>query len=443
MNNKKASLAQSMLVTMLGLLTITSVAKRSNALLLQYRHTIPCFTTRLSNLSQTRTLKLERAKTTQYRSSNNSDNYESSWMDKNKRGNDFSNESSSAIRDNFQSTRVFVQNIPKHVSWQTLKDHFRTAGNVVFASVSIDQQTNQSKGQGIVQFATTEEAQNAIQIMRNYPMEELNGSSVNLYVRADHQEKRNSNPSIQSRSQQYQQRSVWKCANDSQDDLSTEEYSAVLSIIKARDSSRKRKNYEASDNMREQLKTQYNIHLDDRLKLWWKDVSLDASGVVPQSVQDLKGDGHWKNEKPSQQSEEWRQIPTTPEKDACVDSNLVNALLTQRDIARMEKDYFTADSLLEQATYAPNEEGFKLRIHDASRTWRVWSDEPPQPKVRPSTSSNRGEKDSNERLGPVEECMALVSKYDPDKKEEVMNLLQKFPGREYNILKKLKQRYTE
>ena len=44
----------------------------------------------------------------------------------------------------------------------------------------------------------------------------------------------------------------------------------------------------------------------------------------------------------------------------------------------MEKDYYTADSLLEQATYAPNEEGFKLRIHDASRTWRVWSDEPPQ-----------------------------------------------------------------
>ena len=125
------------------------------------------------------------------------------------------------------------------------------------------------------------------------------------------------------------------------------------------------------------------------------------------------------------------------------------ALLTQRDIARMEKDYYTADSLLEQATYAPSEEGFKLRIHDASRTWRVWSDAPPQPKVRERPYSQSRSSDTSKEgtekvsMGPVEECMMLVMKYDPTKEGEVRNLLEKFPGREYNILKRLKQRYKE
>jgi len=264
-------------------------------------------------------------------------------MDKNNQGRD---QTPSQNKDTFQSTRVFVQHIPPHISWQTLKDHFRTAGNVVFASVSLDPQTHQSKGHGIVQYETSDEAQKAIQIMRNYPMDALDGSKVNLYVREDHQESRSggggggggrsrgsfSERSSSSSSSPYTQRSVWKCANDSEDDLTREEASTVISIIKARDAARKRRNYDAADNMREQLKSDYQIHLDDRLKLWWKDVSLDRSGTVPQAVQDLKGEGHWKNSNPSspnfenfpQQSESWRQIPTTPEKDACVDPNLVN-----------------------------------------------------------------------------------------------------------------------
>ena len=43
----------------------------------------------------------------------------------------------------------------------------------------------------------------------------------------------------------------------------------------------------------------------------------------------------------------------------------------------------------------------------------------------------------------TEQCLALVNRYDPDKTLEVKNLLKKFPGREYNILKKLKQKYRQ
>jgi hypothetical protein len=75
-----------------------------------------------------------------------------------------------SFREDFRGTCVFVQGIPPDTTSQTLKDHFHTAGTVVFALVSQHaEMTNQS--------AT------AIQIMRGNP---LNGNTP--YVRADVQE---------------------------------------------------------------------------------------------------------------------------------------------------------------------------------------------------------------------------------------------------------------
>ena len=102
-------------------------------------------------------------------------------------------------------------------------------------------------------------------------------------------------------------------------------------------------------------------------------------------------------------------------------------MLRQRDIARREKDFKTADRLLEEAKDSPDGNLY-LRIHDESRTWRIWTPEkPPQP-VR-------------HVISPSEQCMALVEKYEPSKLGEVKNLLEKFPGREWNILKKLKEKF--
>lgn len=374
--------------------------------------------------------------------------WSSSWMDKNRqrRGDhseDFSDRSKTArgerdrqsqssaddrprsFREDFRGTRVFVQGLPDNVEWRQLKDHFGIAGEVVFASVSVDPNTGESKGCGVVQFETTDMARNAIQIMRNHP---LDGEI--LYVREDYQEKRERDYSGARtggggglRGDRLATR--WRCANeDNVGEMSEEERDAVINLIKARDAARRRKNYDVSDAIREELKTKFSVHVDDRLKLWWN--SVDGGRTVPETISDIKGGGRWGALKP------WRQIPTTVENDACVDPDLINGLLKQRDVARREKDFETADALLEEARTAP-EGDLCLRIHDESRTWRIWTEAPPPRPVRHAD----GQKSA------ADQCLDLVSEHDPEKVAEIEILLEKFPGREWNILKKLKKRYLE
>lgn len=322
-------------------------------------------------------------------------------------------------RQEFGATRVFVQGIPPGTSWQDLKDHFKIAGDVAFASVSVDMDTGESKGHGIVQMETEEMAQHAVAIMRDYP---LNGSQ--LYVRedakgADPNAKLNKGPTPPTK---------WKCANEENSIyLSEEELTAVRSLIKARDDARRRKKYAVSDKIRDELKDSYGIFIDDRLKMWW--TAVDGS-KVPQSIHDIKGDGRWKL-KP------WRHIPTTPENDACVDPDLVEGLLKQRDVARREKDFRTADSLLEEARTSPDGE-LTLRIHDESRTWRVWTEERPLIfEQRPRTSPEGA------REKAAEECRQIVEEHAPHKMNEINEVLSKFPGREFQVLKRIKKQYLE
>ena len=389
----------------------------------------------------------------------------------NKRNDNRGGRNNRDFREDFRGTRVFVQNIPDQISWQDLKDHFRVAGEVVFASVSVDPNTGQPKGHGVVQFETTDMAENAIRIMRDYPL-----GGVQLFVREDVQEKSGPmsgrvtpgstrGPTAPTR---------WKCADeDGLDYLSEQEYREIRSTIKARDDARRRRNYDAADDMRDQLKLKFGVHLDDRLKLWW--ASWDGGQTVPKTVSDIKGDGRWG--KPN----DWRQIPTTPENDLCVDADLVEGLLKQRDVARREKDFPTADALLEQARTAPDGD-LTLRIHDESRTWRIWTEEKP---VRPphqdgdwqdrrSRSDGRRADDrrsrndgrrGEDRRGPgpgprrndvdggdeldqrrvrsdlVQQCMDLVMEHAPEKKGEVTKMLKQFPGRENNILQKLQEKF--
>ena len=370
------------------------------------------------------------------------------------------------FREDFRGTRVFVQGLPESCKWQDLKDHFRIAGKVVFASVSagMDPNTNRLKGHGIVQFETTAEARTAIRIMRDHP---FNGST--LYVREDIQDE-NSNKQLRTGSSNNHsdndgnddddndesdssgQRkgptppSKWKCADPEMaaQHLDPETVQTVFQILKARNQARRRRNYEACDAMREELKNQYNVHIDDRLTMWW------IGAAPPKVVDQVQGVGRWKEDNDNNQPPptEWRQIMTTKENDACIDPDLIMGLLKQRDIARREKDFSTADALLEQARTAPSERQLTLRIHDESKTWRIWSDEAP---IYPSTTDNNNNTKPRQlrdphsvfakESPPAEQCIALCLEHAPDKVEEVRQLLLKFPGREYNILKKLRQRY--
>ncbi|CAI9637570.1 unnamed protein product [Alternaria burnsii] len=85
-----------------------------------------------------------------------------------------------SIRDSSQQDRrVYVGNLSYDVKWHHLKDFMRQAGEVLFADVLL-LPNGMSKGCGIVEYATREQAQNAVASLSN---QNLMGRLV--YVRED------------------------------------------------------------------------------------------------------------------------------------------------------------------------------------------------------------------------------------------------------------------
>ncbi|KAL6754227.1 hypothetical protein V8C86DRAFT_2707597 [Haematococcus lacustris] len=62
------------------------------------------------------------------------------------------------------ATKVYVWNLPFNVDWAELKRVFKPAGSVMFAGVMKDKEKGVSKGCGIVEFETPDQAQRAIQM---------------------------------------------------------------------------------------------------------------------------------------------------------------------------------------------------------------------------------------------------------------------------------------
>ncbi|KAJ5777945.1 Nucleotide-binding alpha-beta plait [Penicillium odoratum] len=85
-----------------------------------------------------------------------------------------------SVRDSSQQDRrVYVGNLSYEVKWHHLKDFMRQAGEVLFADVLL-LPNGMSKGCGIVEYATREQAQNAVNSLSN---QNLMGRLV--YVRED------------------------------------------------------------------------------------------------------------------------------------------------------------------------------------------------------------------------------------------------------------------
>jgi len=80
--------------------------------------------------------------------------------------------------------RVWVGNLAWETSWQDLKDHFNQVGNVLYADVMKEENGRRSKGCGIVEFETSEQAAAAINTMNDT---ELKGRPV--IVREDREDK--------------------------------------------------------------------------------------------------------------------------------------------------------------------------------------------------------------------------------------------------------------
>lgn len=90
-----------------------------------------------------------------------------------------SNNSTVSTDPESQSRRVYVGNLSWDVTWPELKDHMRTAGEVTRADV-ISEHNGRSKGCGIVEYATEDEAQQAIATLTHT---ELRGRTI--FVRED------------------------------------------------------------------------------------------------------------------------------------------------------------------------------------------------------------------------------------------------------------------
>jgi RNA recognition motif-containing protein len=82
-------------------------------------------------------------------------------------------------REHSKSRRVYVGNLSWDVAWQDLKDHMREAGEVSHAEIIRDL-NGRSKGCGIVEFASEEDAQSAITTLTD---SELKGRMI--FVRED------------------------------------------------------------------------------------------------------------------------------------------------------------------------------------------------------------------------------------------------------------------
>jgi len=80
--------------------------------------------------------------------------------------------------------RVYVSNLSWETTWQDLKDHFRNAGQVVFADVMKETGSDRSKGCGIVEFEAPEEALRAMAQLSNTT---LHGRPI--LVREDREDK--------------------------------------------------------------------------------------------------------------------------------------------------------------------------------------------------------------------------------------------------------------
>jgi len=79
-------------------------------------------------------------------------------------------------------SRCYVGNLSYETTWQALKDHMRVAGNVTYADIIADNSGN-SRGCGIVEYETSEEAASAIKKLNDT---KLDGRLI--FVREDREE---------------------------------------------------------------------------------------------------------------------------------------------------------------------------------------------------------------------------------------------------------------
>lgn len=102
--------------------------------------------------------------------------------------------------------RLYVQNLSWSVNWKILKEHFASAGTVLRADVLEDRSSGRSKGCGVVEMSTREEAEKATATLNET---ELEGRKI--YIREDRDVPGNENA--------FSSRALAHLTDDDEDDI--------------------------------------------------------------------------------------------------------------------------------------------------------------------------------------------------------------------------------
>ena len=134
---------------------------------------------------------------------------------------------------------------------------------------------------------------------------------------------------------------------ESPESLGTEDEEKVMSLMNERMEAKQQRNYDVADAIRDELMNDFNVYINDRLRQW----SVGGEFMEPQRNNNRgRVFGPYKRAAASE----------TPE-----DPEAIQRLVDLRDQARKDRDYVTADSILEEL------KGQDIEIDDKSREWAL------------------------------------------------------------------------
>ena len=87
--------------------------------------------------------------------------------------------------DSVQTNKLFVGNISWGINWQKLKEIFSEFGEVAYAKIVTDRETQKSRWFGFVEFVNTEDAVSAKEAMN---WKEVDGRELNVDFAQDRRE---------------------------------------------------------------------------------------------------------------------------------------------------------------------------------------------------------------------------------------------------------------
>ena len=124
------------------------------------------------------------------------------------------------------------------------------------------------------------------------------------------------------------------------DSLETDYVEQIESLLEERTQAKKARSFNVADNIRQDLMDLYNVAVDDRLRLW-----------------SVGGNFGRRESKPAFTMATWCEAPDNAEE--------IQALVEERDAARKERDFATADDIRDQLL------SMNVKIDEKRRIWFV------------------------------------------------------------------------